>query len=59
MCFTSEDFAPVESNNGWRLEIGHDSAELTFDLELATISLPPSLCLLPSLPEDLRTTPRV
>ena len=49
----------MEFNNGWRLEIGHDSAELTFDLELATISLPPSLCLLPSLPEDLRTTPRV
>jgi hypothetical protein len=45
-------YAPVESNNGWRLEIGHDSAELTFDLELATISLPPSLCLClpPSLP---------
>ena len=55
MCFTSEDFAPVESNNGWRLEIGHDSAELTFDLELATHTHP----LSPSLPEDLRTTPRV
>ncbi|KAM0692856.1 hypothetical protein Q7P36_007413 [Cladosporium allicinum] len=41
------DNSDVESNNGWRLEIGHDSAELTFDLELATISLLPLSASLP------------